>query len=477
MTVHTATSTAPALRRKLRAKEYFTLAFGSMVGVGWMVVIDDWLIRGGAMGAMLGFLIGGLALFPIGYVYGRLTERMPDAGSEIAYTGVVFPKSVSFATGWAMTLAYLIVCPYEAVAIGRIASYVFPQMNAVELYRVGGYPVYLPHLLAGLALTLVIVIVNYRGIQVSATFQNLTTFGLLAIFAVFATLGWVRGSVTNLSPWFADDRGALGGLASTLMVLQIVPYFMTGFESAAKCSEEAATDFAPRQFVRVIFIALGVGIFFYVTVIGVVTMLKPWPTLTKERFATAAAFEHAFGSRALVQFIMFGVLLSLLKVFNGNFLSATRLLFAMGRRHLLAPRLGQVHERFRTPAVAVIFAGGLTVVASFLGQAVLVPISEVGALASAIGWLATCLSFCFGAGGALTRRVRAIGIGGAIVAALLIVMKVLPSIPGSFGSYEYAALLGWITLGYVLWRRRRRDSVAAQAGSVSDTKDVNGWFV
>src|SRR5436190_5203240 len=175
---------SPGLQRALRSKEYFTLAFGTMVGVGWMVVIDDWLTRGGAVGAMLGFLIGGLVLIPIGYVYGRLTERMPDAGSEIAYTGEVFPKKVSFATGWMMTLAYLIVCPYEAVAIGRVGSYVFPQLNSIELYRVGGYPVYLPHLAAGLLLTAVIVLVNYRGVRLSATFQNLTTFGLLVIFAV-----------------------------------------------------------------------------------------------------------------------------------------------------------------------------------------------------------------------------------------------------------------------------------------------------
>ena len=50
---------SPTLKHALRAREYFTLAFGTMVGVGWMVVIDDWLTRGGAVGAMLGFLIGG----------------------------------------------------------------------------------------------------------------------------------------------------------------------------------------------------------------------------------------------------------------------------------------------------------------------------------------------------------------------------------------------------------------------------------
>lgn len=446
----------PVLRRTLRAKEYFTLAFGSMVGVGWMLVIDDWLSRGGAAGAMLGFLIGGLALVPIAYVYGRLTERIPDAGSEIAYTRAVFPKAISFATGWAMTLAYLIVCPYEAVAIGRIGSYVFPQMNAFELYRVSGYPVYLPHLLAGLVLTLVIVALNYRGVQVSATFQNLTTFGLLAIFAVFTSLGLMKGHTSNWQPLFADPRGALGGFFSTLLVLQIVPYFMTGFESAPKCAEEASVDFDARHYVRVIFSALGTGIIFYVVVIGVVSLIQPWTSLTHERFATAAAFERAFGSRALVQLIMLGVLLSLLKIFNGNFLTSTRLLFAMGRRHLLDARLAQVHVSFQTPTVAVLFVGFLTAVASFLGQAVLVPISEVGSLTSAVGWLATCLAFCAGAGGASTQRTRWIGYLGVLVATLMILMKIIPTVPGSFRHYEYLALGAWIALGYFLWLRRRQ---------------------
>src|SRR5499426_1050263 len=413
---------SPVLRRALGAREYFTLAFGTMVGVGWMVVIDDWLKRGGAIGAMGGFLIGGLALIPIGYVYGCLTERIPDAGSEIAYTKAVFPEAVSFATGWMMTLAYLIVCPYEAVAIGRIGSYLLPQMNSIELYRVGDYPVYLPHLSAGLLLTAVIVLVNYRGVQISAKFQNATTFGLLGIFAVFATLGLFKGDIANWQPPFADNRGALGAIASTLLVLQIVPYFMTGFEAVPKCSEEASVDFKPQHFTRVIFIALGAGIFFYVTIIAVVTLIQPWPSLTKERFATAVAFERAFGSRALVQLIMFGVLLSLLKIFNGNFITATRLLFAMGRRQLLDSRLAIVNARLQTPKVAIAFAGCITAVASFVGQAVLIPISEVGSLAAAIGWLATCLAFLSGAGKAADSLVlRLVGYSGAAVALMLIV--------------------------------------------------------
>jgi len=446
------------LRRSLRAKDYFTFAFGSMVGVGWMVVIDDWLRRGGAMGAMLGFLIGGLALFPIAYVYGRLTEKLPDAGSEVAYTGAVFANRISFATGWMMTLAYLIVCPYEAVAVGRVAAYVFPQMNTIELYRVAGYPVYLPHLAAGLLLTALITVINHRGVHLSARFQNFTTFGLLLVFVIFATLGLVRGDQANWQPWFAGESGTMGAVVSTLLVLQIVPYFMTGFEAAPKCAEEAAGDFQAKHFVRVIFVALGAGILFYVVVIAVVTRLQPWQTLTTERFATAVAFERAFGSRLLVEIIMLAVLLSLLKIFNGNFITATRLLFAMGRRRMLDRRLATIHSEYRTPTAPILFVGLITALAAFLGQAVLIPISEVGSLASATGWLATCLAFCFGAGRAVTRRSLIIGILGALIAAALIAMKLLPWVPGSFGKFEYIALSAWAVLGLILWQQRGRSS-------------------
>ena len=113
-----------------------------MVGVGWLVIMDDWLLRGGALGALLGFVIGGALLLPIGWVYGKLVIAMPDAAGEVAYTSAVFPRSISFATGWMMTLAYFIVCPWEAVAVGRIAGYIIPGLDSLELYRIAGRPVY-----------------------------------------------------------------------------------------------------------------------------------------------------------------------------------------------------------------------------------------------------------------------------------------------------------------------------------------------
>ena len=117
------------LARKLRTVEYFTLAFGSMVGAGWLIIIDDWLTRGGPLGGIAGFLLGALLLLPIGLTYGRLVTGVPDAGGEVAYTERVFPRAVSFVTGWFVALAYLLVCPWEAVAIGKLLSRVAPFLD------------------------------------------------------------------------------------------------------------------------------------------------------------------------------------------------------------------------------------------------------------------------------------------------------------------------------------------------------------
>ena len=177
------------LARKLKLVDYFALAFGAMVGTAWLVVMDDLLQRGGPLGALLGFTAGALMLLPVGYVYGRLVKAMPDAAGEVAYTARFFPTSVSFITGWMMFLAYFLTCPFEALAAGRITGYLFPSLNKLELYRVGGHPVYLPHIVLGLLITVFFTWLNHRGIRASTRFLKLTTFTFLTLVIIFALAG------------------------------------------------------------------------------------------------------------------------------------------------------------------------------------------------------------------------------------------------------------------------------------------------
>jgi len=433
------------LARQLRVVDYFALGWGTMVGVGWLVVMDDWLLRGGVLGGVLGFAIGGALLLPIGWVYGQLVSAMPDASGEVAYTARVFPRAVSYATGWMMLLAYFIVCPWEAVAIGRIGAYIFPVLDSVPLYQIGGRTVFLPRLMVGLALTGLLTRLNFRGIRLTASFQNWTAFGTLALFVVFVAFGASRGSTGNFPPLFTHTK-----FVSIFLVLQIVPYFMTGYESVGKAAEEADPDFERSRFFTAIAMAIVVGIAFYCTVIAAVAYAAPWHQLIGTNFLTAAAFQRATGSRWIVQVILAAALLSLIKCFNGNFVASSRLLFAMSRRGLLSPRFSEVHPTNQTPSTAIICVGIATALCMFLGDAILVPISEVGSVASALGWLAACAAY-LRIGSAMSGKL--IASVGACVASAMVLMKVVPGIPGNFHSYEWLALFIWIVLGVLLVRR------------------------
>jgi len=323
------------LARKLRLTDYFTLGWGTMVGVGWLVVMDDWLLRGGPLGGILGFLIGGACCCPSDSSTANWSQPC-GCGRR----GRLHCESVSAVDQLCDWLdddpCYFIVCPWEAVAVGRIAAYILPGLNSMELYRIAGKPVFLPPAHHRARLTGLLTLLNYRGIRLSASFQNWTAFGTLGLFVIFVALGASHGAPANFRPLFTHPP-----FLSVLLVMQIVPYYMTGFESVTKAAEEANPEFRSSSFFKAIAMAILVGAFFYAIVIAAVGYVAPWKQFMGHEFMTAAVFERAIGSHWIVSVILAAALLSLLKCFNGNFVAASRLLFAMGRRGLIDERVAE----------------------------------------------------------------------------------------------------------------------------------------
>ena len=431
------------LARKLRLPDYFALAFGVMVGTAWLVIMDDILQRGGPLGAVLGFTLGALMLLPIGYVYGHLVQAIPDAAAEMAYVAPFFSKNVVFATGWMVFLSYFLTCPFEALAAGRIVGYLFPSLNRFELYRLGGYPVYLPHLLLGFGITIALTVLNYRGIQASARLGKATTFTFLTLVIIFAAAGARHGNVENLHPLFSHAP-----LVSILLVWQVVPWLLGGFESVGKYAEEASPEFRGSGFWVAIVLTIFVGLAFFWVVISAVAYVSPWQELkSSQQFPTALAFERALHARWIVNLIMASALVALVQAFNANIVASSRLLFAMGRRGLVLARAGNIHPRNQTPSWAIIVIGIATALTMLLGEAGLVPILEVGALASGFGWMAGCIAYSRMRPRTLGRISAAFGV---LVTACMMLVKLVPYVPGHFTRYEWMALGIWAALGFLM---------------------------
>jgi len=203
--------------------------------------------------------------------------------------------------------------------------------------------------------------------------------------------------------------------------------------------------------------AIFIGILFYASIVAAVAYVAPWRQLTGEKFMTAVAFQRAlgygnFGSKWIVQIILAAALLSLFKCFNGNFVAASRLLFALGRRGMVDWRVGMIHVRYQTPSIAVLCIGLATAACLLLGDAILVPITEVGSVACAVGWSAACAA-CLALARIrpdvvkLSMVERGVAWFGLAVGVAMALMKVIPAVPGHFTLYEWLALGIWITLG------------------------------
>jgi hypothetical protein len=106
-----------------------------------------------------------------------------------------------------------------------------------------------------------------------------------------------------------------------------------------------------------------------------------------------------------------------------------------------------------------------------LGDAILVPVTEVGSVACAIGWSATCAA-CLALGRArpgtitLSAVERAVAWFGLAVGIAMALMKVVPLVPGHFTIYEWLALGVWIALGAVAATAAPRSGGAALEGRV-----------
>ena len=66
----------------LNAWDVLVIAFGAMIGWGWVVSTGGWIEKGGVLGAAIGFVIGGIMIFFVGMTYAELTAQEKDAVSH-----------------------------------------------------------------------------------------------------------------------------------------------------------------------------------------------------------------------------------------------------------------------------------------------------------------------------------------------------------------------------------------------------------
>jgi len=123
----------PRFVRVLARKDVLALAFGAMIGWGWIVMTGTWITSAGSLGAVSAFLIGGVAIVLVGLTYAELAAAMPQAGGEHVYSYRGLGHLASFVCTWAIVLGYMTVVSFEAVALPTVVENILPGYSVGHL--------------------------------------------------------------------------------------------------------------------------------------------------------------------------------------------------------------------------------------------------------------------------------------------------------------------------------------------------------
>ena len=371
--------------RVIKRKEVLTLAFGAMLGWSWVALTGIWIADAGSLGAILGFLTGGVAIIFVGLTYAELASAMPEAGGEHIYSHRALGYNASFICTWALLLGYVSVVMFEAVALPTVVDYLVPGFSRGYLWTVAGWDVELTWVLAGVTAGIVMTAINVVGIRVAARLQMLVTSLIVLAGVTLVGGAAVAGDTANMQPLFADGaKGMLG-------VLVIVPLLLVGFDVIPQTAEEIDLPFAVIGKVLVVSIFLAVA--FYMLMVWGVSVGLGTEARAAAELPTADAATRLVGAGWGGKVLIVGGIGGILTSWNAFIIGASRAMYAMAHARQLPAWLGELHPHFKTPYKAVLFIGALSVLAPLFGRQALVWLVDAGSFGVTIAYAFVALSF------------------------------------------------------------------------------------
>ena len=432
------------------------LAFGAMIGWGWVVLSGNWITSAGTLGAMLAFLGGGVLVVFVGLVYAEFTAAMPDVGGELYYTLRGIGAKSAFVSAWALALGYLSVVAFEAVALPTVIEYIFPNYKVGYLYTVTGYDVYLSWVLVGSIVSILVTAINYLGMKSAAVFQMVLTIVIALIGFMLIFGSGFNGNFANAEPLF------VGGSAGIITVLVMTPFLFVGFDVIPQASSEM--NVPPKAIGKLIILSVSLAVLFYIGIIYAVGVALPQAELATSVLPTADAMAAVFGSDIFATILIIGGVAGILTSWNAFIVGGSRVLLSMAEKKMIPAWFGKMHPKHGTPTNAVLFIGIFATLSPLLGRPMLVWLVDAGGLAIVIGYLLVSIAFIklrkkepdmerpFRAGksSAVGWIATILGIG--------FISMYMPGMPAALiWPYEWIIFAGWWLIGGILMYRMREN--------------------
>lgn len=377
------------------AWDILVIAFGAMIGWGWVINSGDWITTAGFMGSIIAMLIGGVMVFFVGLTYAELTSAMPQCGGEHVFSYRAMGPTGSFVCTWMIILGYVATSAFEATALPTVITYLFPEFNQVYLYSIAGKDIYLTTILLGVGVAVLITFINIIGAKTAAILQTVLT-AIIAIAGILLVVGSaINGDGANITGqmWESGTGTTLG---SVFKVACMTPFLFIGFDVIPQAAEEINVPY--KKIGKIMLLSIFLAVAWYLLIIFAVCYIMPQSAIAQEMssqngLVSAKAIEIAFRSPLMGKVLIIGGLCGIITSWNSFLMGGSRALYSMGESLMIPKMFGKLGKH-KTPEAAIILCGIACVVAPFFGRGVLVWLVDAASFGCVIAYMFVSISFC-----------------------------------------------------------------------------------
>ena len=464
----------------LNAWDILVIAFGAMIGWGWVVSTGGWIEKGGVIGAALGFAIGGIMIFFVGLTYAELTAAMPQCGGEHVFSYRAMGATGSFICTWMIVLGYVSVACFEACAFPTIITYLWPGFLKGYMYTVAGFDIYASWLITAIVIAFLIMMINIIGAKTAAILQTVLTciIGGAGILLIVASV--INGTVDNLDGQIFAGTTAGVNIKAIIGVAAMSPFYFIGFDVIPQAAEEI--NVPPKKIGNILILSVVLAVIFYAfVIIAVGFVMNPGDIIASQEatgLVTADAMAAAFNTKIMAKVIIVGGMCGIVTSWNSFLLGGSRAMYSMAESYMIPKFFAKLHPKHKTPVNALILIGILTMLAPFAGRKMLVWISDAGNFGCCFAYCMVALSFMI-----LRKKepdmprpykvpcYKFFGTMAVIMSGFMVAMYCIPGSGGNLILQEWLMVLGWSALGgvfYVVCKVKYKESFGTLVEIISD---------
>lgn len=425
------TQPQPALRRAVGRWQLFGLSINDVVGSGiYLLPAAAAALLGPA--SLWGILLAGLAVSLLVLCYAQAASYFDQPGGSYLYAREAFGPLVGFEVGWMLVLTRVASAAALSNGLAEAVTHFWPgaASGGMRIAIVTGSIAFL-------------VGINMIGIRAAARTGVLLAIAKVLPLLMFIGIGAMYVDLSQAAVLAAPISPADLGQAALLLL-----FAYAGFENLPAAAGEYRNPRRDVPFAMLSMIATVTAL--YVAVQWVALGTLPGLAQSQTPLADASA---VFGGGWLVWVLTVGAAVSILGTTSNTMMLGPRYLLALANDGYGPRAMTRVHPRFRTPTVAILFIGAVSLLLALTGSFVqLALLSVVARLFTYISTAVAVVVLRKRCGG----RPDAVALpGGALipVAATLLSLGLLASASAqNLVAGAVALVIG--ALIYLVWRRR-----------------------